>query len=177
MLGIRKISPMARAIGTMGVVATLVGAVTFAAVTSNTVALTDNNLTSGTPMLQIGTAVDPFGNSATGLTATLKPNIPKSFTFFLQNNDTSPLTITASIPSSFAGSQIPPSAVTMALDCGSGSVSFPISSWAGGSAPIPGTVAANGGIATCTETVTLDASYSPSGNTLNSYTINFVGNE
>jgi len=175
MLSIRKINPMVRAVGTMGAVAAIVGGVTFAAQT-NTAALTTNSLTSGTPLLQVGTQSSAFADTAPGMTATLTPGITQSFTFYLQNNDTLPLSVTASVPTDFTNSEIPASAVTMSLDCGAGAVIYPLSSWAGGSAVIPGTVPA-GSFSTCTESVTLDSTYSQSGQTLTPYTINFVGSD
>jgi hypothetical protein len=44
MVSIRSINPMVRAVGTMGAVAAVVGGITFAALTSNTVALSPNTL-------------------------------------------------------------------------------------------------------------------------------------
>lgn len=177
MLSIHKINPMARAIGTMGAIMALVGGVTYAALQTNSVALADNELTSGTPLLQISNG-NGFGNSATGLHAALTPGQPTPYTFYLQNNGSSPMTVTASIAAGvFSGSQIPASDVTMTLNCGSGDVTYTLDQWSGGAAAIPGTVAGGGSYATCTETVTLDSSYSPSGQVLNYYSIDFVGNE
>jgi hypothetical protein len=160
----------------MGAIAALVGGVTFAALQTNTVALTNNTLSSGTPLLQIGTDVTPFGTSAPGINDTLNPGIPKSFTFYLKNNDTQELTITASVPTVFDSGVIPGNKVTMALDCGAGSVSFTLDQWSGGSAAIPGTISA-GSSATCHEVLTLDSTYSATGDALKPFDINFVGNE
>ena len=177
MFSIRKINPMVRAVGTMGAIAAVVGGVTFAALQTNTAALTNNTLTSGTPLLQISNNNSTYGNSAAGINDTLNPGIPKSFTFYLKNNDVNPLTITANIPTSLAGSTILPSAVTMALDCnGHSSVSYTLDQWAGGSAAIPGTIPANTAVI-CHEVLTLDSTYGDTGNSVVPYNINFVGNE
>ncbi len=65
MFTIHKINPMVRAVGTMGAVAALVGGITFANLTSNTVALTPNNLTSATAALQIGPNCSTLNSSST----------------------------------------------------------------------------------------------------------------
>jgi hypothetical protein len=54
MLHLRNINPMVRAVGTMGAVSALVGGITFAQLTSNTVALSPNTLSTGTANLEIG---------------------------------------------------------------------------------------------------------------------------
>jgi hypothetical protein len=55
MLHLHNINPMVRAVGTMGAVSALVGGITFAQLTSNTVALSANTLSTGSANLEIGT--------------------------------------------------------------------------------------------------------------------------
>ncbi len=54
MLHLRNINPMVRAVGVMGAVGALVGGITFAQLTSNTVALSSNTLSTGSVNLEIG---------------------------------------------------------------------------------------------------------------------------
>ena len=114
---IRKISPMVRAVGTMGAVAAVVGGITFAQIPSNTVKLTDNTLTSGTAALAIGaTNTCPTGDTAStpGMSFTnLQPTVASgAFTFCLQNTGNVPLNLTINTPTSFLGSAISPNDVT-----------------------------------------------------------------
>lgn len=65
MLNLRNINPMVRAVGTMGAVSALVGGITFAQLTSNTVALSDNQLSTASAHLKIGLVSDVTGGSGT----------------------------------------------------------------------------------------------------------------
>lgn len=96
MVNIRKINPMARAVGVIGVVAGLATAVTFAALQSQAT-LTDNTISSGTANLQIATVTngncdDNFGPTQTGFDFSVPTGSGDSQTesFCLQNasNDT-----------------------------------------------------------------------------------------
>jgi hypothetical protein len=177
---IRRINPLLRAIGIIGVVAGLTTAITFAALTSNTVALSPNTLASATANLQIGSNTEAFSNtSVAGMTATLVPGTTSApFTFFLKNNGQSDMNVTAHIPTVFNASAIPPSDVTLSFDCGSGPVAFTLDAWAAGSAAIPGNPLTAGNTWTCTETATLASSYSGAGGqTVQSFDVQFVGNQ
>ena len=179
MLSLSKINPLARAIGTMGAIAGLVGAVTFANLQSNTVALSPNTLTSATANLQIGNNAEAFNNtSVSGITATLTPGTPSSFTFYLKNNGQSNMNITAHVPTDFSTSPIPASDITLSFDCGSGPVTFTLDAWAAGSAAIPGNPLGAGSTWTCSETATLASSYGgPGGQAVTPFDVDFVGNQ
>jgi hypothetical protein len=124
MLSIRKINPMARAIGTMGAVAALVGAVTFAALPSNTVALKNNDLRAATANLQIGLTQNcsDEANQQTGMTFNnLVPGVESpQFTFCIDNTGNTPLNLTASIPTDLSASTLNPNNVTLHFLCGIG---------------------------------------------------------
>lgn len=100
MLGISKINPMLRAVGTMGAIAATVGVVTLAAQTTNTVALTGNELDVTNDVLRISNG-GAFGTTATGFSSsnlTLGNEGPHK-AFYLQNLANANLAISASIPS------------------------------------------------------------------------------
>lgn len=180
MLGIRNINPMARAIGTMGAIAALVGGVTYASLQSNTVALNPNTLTAASGTLQIGSNSEPFtSGSVTGMTATLTPGVASDpFTFYLKNTGDVPLNITANVPTTLGNSDVPADQVNLTFNCGSGDVTFSLAAWAAGSATIPGSPLGNGQTWTCTETATLNGSYSDnSGKSVKAFKVNFVGNQ
>jgi len=180
MISIRKINPMARAIGTMGAVAALVGGITFAALQSNTVALSSNTLSSATAALQIGSNSESYSDTAVaGMTATLVPGVPSSpFTFYLKNNGQSDMNITAHVPTDVSSSTIPASDITLSLDCGGGPVSFTLDAWHAGSAAIPGNPLTASNTWTCTETATLASSYSGGGGeSVTPFDVQFVGNQ
>ena len=65
MFHITKINPMVRAVGTMGAVVALVGGITFASLTSNTVTLADNQLSVTNDILRISNG-GAFGTNVTG---------------------------------------------------------------------------------------------------------------
>ena len=179
MLSIRKINPMARAVGTMGAIAALVGAVTFAQLQSNTVALSNNQLSSATATLAIGantSCPDGDTSSTPGFNAKLVPGKASDpVTFCLHNKGDIPLNITASIPEDVGGSSLDWNKVTINVDCGNGN-SF--SSTVANLHATPQTFAGslnNGDIWNCSATATADSSVT--GGTLGTFTINFVGNQ
>lgn len=179
MVNIRKINPVARAVGTVGVVAGLVGAVTFANLTSNTVALTDNELASATAQLQIGSDAEPFTiTSVAGINTDLVPGVPKSFTYYLKNTGDVSMSVKATVPTDVSASTLDPSKVTLSFDCGGGPVSFTMNAWSnGGTATVPGTIAPNQ-IWTCSETATLDSGYTgQGGQSMVPFTVNFDGTQ
>lgn len=127
MLSIRKINPMARAIGTMGVVAGLVGVVTYAAtVNANPVSLTNNDLEVGTASLVIGltqNCSDGNHTSVQGMTVTdMVPGSTSSpYAFCIGNDGNIPLNLTAIIPSTVtATGTIDPNDVSLHFLCGVG---------------------------------------------------------
>lgn len=125
-----NISPLARAVGVMGATAALVGGITFAALTSNTVALTDNTLATATAHLYVNssanadpaTCADKTKTSATGMSFTaLAPGVESSaFNFCLGNDGDVPLDITTRIPTDLSPSTVDPTKVTMTIECGVG---------------------------------------------------------
>ncbi len=182
MVNIRRVSPMVRSIGTMGVVMGLVGAVTFANLQSSAVALDPNTFDSATAELAIGPGTScPDGDitQTTGLTATLVPGVASApFAFCLDNTGDVPLSITAKIPTDFSLSQISPSDVTLSLNCPTiGTLSGPLTAYSS-AVGFPGSQLATGPTEDCTATATLSGSYSgPGGQTLTPFRIEFVGNQ
>lgn len=187
MLNIRRVSPMVRSIGTMGVVMGLVGAVTFANLTSNVVALDPVTLDSATAHLKIGltngsgctdgTDGPQAGFSRTGATALVPGVASTPFTFCLKNTGGVALNLTTEIPqAAFVDSVINPNLVTLAMTCDNpGSSSGTLDQYTGGT-PL-GTLAP-GADTNCTATVTLSSSYSGSGGeSVNPFAINFVGTQ
>lgn len=175
-----KFGPIARSIAVIGATAGLVTGVTFAALTSNTVALSPNTLSSASAHLQIGSNSQGYSDtSVTGMTASLKPGVPSDpFTFYLKNTGEVDLDVSAHIPGDFTGSAIPATDVTLTLNCGGGDVSYTLAQWNAGTGVIPPTVVANGGVLTCTETATLSASYTGSGGqTVTPFNVEFTGTE
>lgn len=90
MLGIKKLNPTARAIGTVGAVVALVGGVTFAALTS-TATLTGNTLSSATPTLEVNNTENGGSPAATDTGYAFSNLIPgaaygTAHTFTLYNN-------------------------------------------------------------------------------------------
>lgn len=177
-----KINPMVRAIGTMGAVAALVGGITFAqGLSSNTVALSPNNITTGTAAIQIspsdGTTCGTFGSSTTGLQDTsLAPGSSTSVDFCLNNNGSIPLTLTASIPQSLTTS-VAAQNTTLTVNCtpNEGSLSATLSSWGPGTF---GGILPSGATDQCTATAALSTSYTGSGGeAIPAFSIDFIGNQ
>ena len=178
---------MVRAIGTMGAVAAIVGGITFASLTSNTVALSPNTLSSSTAAIEIGltndgTCTDATAGPAAGMTETLTPGVASSnYDFCLLNKGDTPLTITTAIPQAYftGDTGILPSDVTLAMICtNGGSSSGTLDQYTGGTAL--GTLAASGSASDetdCHTNVTLSGSYTGSGGSVPSFAIDFVGNQ
>ncbi|HSX05925.1 MAG TPA: hypothetical protein VLF69_05625 [Candidatus Saccharimonadales bacterium] len=181
MFSIRKINPMVRAVGTMGAVGALVGGITFAALTSNTVALTQNTLTSATAALQIGlgnggNCTDLSSTSKPGMTVKLTPGVPSTqYLFCLKNTGDVSLDLTTAIPqAALVGSPIPPADVTLDMTCGSSNSSGTLDQYTGGT-PL-GTLAA-GATVDCNATAELSSSFTGPGTTVNPFDIQFVGTQ
>jgi hypothetical protein len=179
MLSIHKLSPMVRAVGTMGAVAALVGGITFAAFTSNTVALTGNTMSTSTAALQISNGGAYSTSSVTGFNFTLTPGTPSSpFTFYLDNTGTIPLTLTASTANSpTLASDLIAQNTTLSISCATegGPLSATLSTWGPGTfgTPLPA-----GAVDTCTATATLASSFGGSGGgTTPTFDVDFVGNQ
>jgi hypothetical protein len=180
MLSLSKVNPMARAIGTMGVVAGLVGVVTFANLTSNTVALTPNQVATASAALVIDNNDSCANNSPTNVTGFqvtgLAPGSSVTKDFCLRNIGDVPLDISASIPQDLSGS---PAAQKTTLDitCANiGSVTGGLDAWgvrAFSTAALDTAVNED-----CTATITLDSSYTGSGGeAIPAFSINFDGTQ
>lgn len=122
MISIRKISPMVRAIGTMGAVAAIAGGITFAQLTSNTAALDANSIDSGTASLQISTDNATWADTATGFTFTgVVPGgaVSPNQTFYIKNNGTTDLTLNAQINQqpTWTGGTVTNSLVFLSVTC------------------------------------------------------------
>lgn len=179
MLHISKISPMVRAVGTVGAVAALVGGITFAAQTSNTVKLTDNTITSTTAALQIAgvacTNTAPGTTTATGFTVgPLAPGATSSAqTFCLWNSGTANLDVSVTSPTNFSTSAIPASDVTLNFTCGSTVKSYLLSALTSPSVVDQDPLGAGTGVS-CTVTATLDPSIT-TGGTVTPFELDFTG--
>lgn len=189
MLSVRKINPMARAIGTMGVVAALVGAVTYAASNSNTVALTNNDLRAATTTLKIGLTQDcsDGANHQQGMSfQNLVPGVTSgSYSFCIENQGNTPLALTANIPGTVTSTDpsLNPNDITLHFLCGVGGSytgAVDASSNLGNltTTPLPfGTLNnSSNNVYDCTVTATLASGTSPvSGAKINSFDIDWVG--
>lgn len=125
MLSLRKINPMARAVGTMGIVATMVGAVTFANLTSNVVALDPNNIDVASASLVIdnnGSCADNSPTTVTGLQSTnLAPGGSVTKNFCIRNTGEVPLAIGGTVAEAVAGTlalSTAAQATTLTIQCG-----------------------------------------------------------
>jgi len=183
MVNIRSINPMVRAVGTMGAVAAVVGGITFAALTSNTVALSPNTLGSATASLEIGSG---NGNSCetsndtkvAGFTdAKLTPGVASDpVEFCLKNTGDVPLDLTTAIPQvAFVDSPISPSDVTLDITCENGGHAHGTLNQFTGGTPL-GSLDADA-TTDCQATAELSASFSGTGKTVNSFDIQFVGTQ
>ena len=193
MLGVHKINPMVRAIGTMGAVAALVGGITFAqAFNSNTVKLTDNTIS--TPSLGLAVSA-PVGDtcpavgaaswttSMPGMTIT-NLNGTQTYTFCLENtSDTGsgPMSVIMTSPSAITTTgSLADTDVTLNVACGSTATPG-----AGGTLDTFNTTDgyvvdssfAQGTVDTCTATATLNSGYSGSGGSVNPFELDFVGSQ
>lgn len=180
MLSLHKINPMVRAVGTMGAVAALVTGVTFANLTSNTVALTDNTLSTATAKLVIGSTSDCTGVTTTSVPGmhftSLTPGQASSpFTFCVGNTGDIPLNITAQIPQDLSSSTLDWNKVTLNITCGGGTITKTVAELHSSAWPFPSNPLGAGDNWSCTATATLDSSVT--GGSLNPFTINFVGTQ
>lgn len=182
MFKLHKINPMARAIGTMGAVAALVGGVTFATLQSNTVALSPNQLTTASASLAIEPAgCDPASatTSTPGMNGNLTPgsgSVTKDFC--LVNNGNVPLDMFAIVPDNLSGSNAA-AYTNMGIHCSKIGDIAPVAltSW-GSYQQFDSNPLNAGATASCTVTATLSSSYSGSGNeSIPAFSINFVGNQ
>jgi hypothetical protein len=180
MLKFNNINPVARAVGIMGAIAAVVGGVTFAALQSNTVALTPNTLTTGTATLAIGEPGN-CGPASTNTTtagfnnATLTPGDPVSVSFCLVNTGDVALDMFGIIPQDLSSS--PAAAATnFKVDCEDiGSAEGTLAAWNSYQA-FDNPLAVNNDVA-CTATATLSESYSGGGEAIPAFSVNFIGNE
>jgi FlaG/FlaF family flagellin (archaellin) len=178
---------MVRAIGTMGAVAALVGAVTFAQLTSNTVALTNNTLSSSTAALAIAPGNNTCNNQGgSGDTTStqgfsnvkLTPGVPSApLKFCLDNTGDVPLNITAKVTNPTGGT-LDASKVTLNLTCdGATTLSFSLVDYYNGNATFDKTLN-NGHAWNCNATATLASDTSgQGGQSVTPFDINFTGTE
>jgi hypothetical protein len=97
MQSIRTINPVLRAVGVIGVVAVLAVSVTFAALSSNSVVLADNQFATGTAHLQIwnGSAFTDSPVSGFDFTNIIPGTETAPYTFYLKNTGDVPLSISS----------------------------------------------------------------------------------
>ena len=183
MLGLRKINPLVRAIGTVGAIAALVGGVTFALNTSNTVALTPNDLTTATASLGIGagTSCPTSNTSTTGLQdPSLAPGGSTSVPFCLDNTGGVPLVVSVSIPQDLTTSTAAQD-TTLTITCPiEGTLSTTLSNWSNGASfAFPNQLPfSTGNVDNCTATAALSTSYTGSGGeAIQAFSINFTGTQ
>ncbi|HSX31212.1 MAG TPA: hypothetical protein VLE99_04810 [Candidatus Saccharimonadales bacterium] len=183
MISLRNINPMVRSVGTMGAVAAVVGGITFAGLTSNTVALSPNTLSSATAALQIssrtGDACGDFSSdTVAGFTdVKLTPGVVSDpVDFCLKNNGDVPLDLTTAIPqAALVSSPISPADVTLDITCdNTGHANGTLNEYTGGT-PL-GSLDA-GDTTNCSATAELSSSFSGPGTTVNSFDIDFVGTQ
>ena len=176
---------MVRAVGTMGAVAALVGGITFAALTSNTVALSPNTLSAASANLEIAagkgdSCTDYKTDKVAGFTnVKLTPGVVSDPVLFcLKNTGDVPLDITTAIPqAAFSGSPISPADVTLDITCDSGTPSSAgtLNAYTGGT-PLGATLGI-GDATSCSATVELSSGFTGPGTTVNSFDIQFVGTQ
>lgn len=192
MFSLRKINPMARAVGTMGAIAAIVGGITYAAtINSGTVKLTNNTISTPSLGLAISTPKNNGGcpnSSATswtssmqGMTITNLTSASQTYNFCLENTaDTGsgPQTVTMTSPATITTSGIPASQISLTVGCGTATP-------AGGTLDTFGPsdnfvvdgAFSQGAIESCTATVTLNSSYSGSGGSVNPFELDFTGTQ
>lgn len=190
MLNLRHMNPMVRAVGTMGAVSALVGGITFAQLTSNTVALSPNTLSTASANLEIGatntgSCSDASTSNVPGFDLTgstgLVPGVASApIKFCLKNTGDVKLDLTTMIPQTAFASDtgIPPSDVTLNITCGnSGTASGTLDHFTTTSPKTLGSLSA--GVSTdCQATATLNSDFSgASGASVPSFDIQFVGTE
>lgn len=123
MRGIRRLSPIVRAVGVIGVVAGLVTSVTFAALSSSAT-LSQNTIGSATAGLLISNG-GGYSSSEPGFAfSDITPGVPVVKNFYLWNNGTSNLLVNAKVPVAPALTGIAnPSAVKVVFKDDQGTIS------------------------------------------------------
>jgi len=183
MLHLRNINPMVRAVGTMGAVSALVGGITFANLTSNTVALSPNTLATASAALAIGAGTTcPTGDttSTPGFT-TATPLVPGgsavTTNFCLTNTGNIPLLVTASIPTTPPGTAA--GDTTLSINCTTEGNLTSNSQKLSVFTPTAFTNALPAGASdNCTASASLSGGYTGAGGeTIPSFDIDFIGNQ
>lgn len=184
MQSIRLINPMVRAIVVIGSVAALVGAVTFAALTSNTVAIGPNTITTGNAALQIAAG----GNCETGTYGTSIPGFTVNdmtsstdvtpLEFCLKNAGDVALGIFGSIPENVT-TAVASGHITLSISCTSiGNQSDTLNTWFLAGNTFTDNPLNAGEAVGCSADLSLSSSYPGSGGeTVPTFNIQFVGNE
>ncbi|HUB94124.1 MAG TPA: hypothetical protein VMB52_06500 [Verrucomicrobiae bacterium] len=183
MVNLRNINPMVRAVGTMGAVAAVVGGVTFASLTSNTVALSPNTMTTATASLAIGAAdTCPTGDTSTttgftSATPLVPGGSPVTVDFCLDNKSNVPLLVTASIPTLPTGTAA--SDTTLSISCTTEGDLTANTQTLNSFAATPFAVALPANAQdTCTASASLSTGYSGTGGeTIPAFDIDFIGNQ
>lgn len=184
MLSIRKINPLARAIGTMGAVAALAGGVTFAALSSNTVAISPNTINTGTATLAIAAGANcvtgTYGTSIPGFTVTgmTSSTDVTPIDFCLKNTGDVALSIFSWIPENVTVATAS-GYITLSVSCtGIGNQSDTLNTWYAAGNTFTDNPLNAGEAVGCSADLSLSNSYPGSGGeTVPTFSINFVGNE
>lgn len=177
-----KFKPVFRSIGVIGATAGLVSAVTFANLTSNTVALSPNSVTVASTALNIG------DGACAGLAPGTRPGFnvsnfsvsnPATVNFCLSNTGEVPLLINGSVSAGDPGAlngNAAAQASTLTIQCGSDpAISGTLNTGWTTNFPTALTVSNQ---EVCSATLTLSPSYTgPSDSAIPSFDINFVGTE
>jgi hypothetical protein len=172
---------IARAVAVIGATSALIGGVTFAALTSNTVKLAGNTLAAASAGLAIGPGTDcsnSSNQSTPGFTnVKLVPGTASApVPFCLKNTGDVPMTMTVQDLAAFSGA-LSPSEVTLSIACPTiGTVTQTLDTFT--TAQAFAVKLAKGATDNCSATVTLASSHTGvGGEVLNSFDMTFVGNQ
>ncbi len=168
-----------RAVGVIGATVALVTGITFANLTSNTVTLTDNKLSTATASLALVNGPNEVITLPGFNFVGLLPGVESAtFPFKLRNTGSTPMVISATFPG-FTVTGITKDKIHMKLTA----VGFAppldgvLSDYENNTFVLPGTTLAPGADQAYTITATIDSSYSGSGGTLTPFGIVFTGTQ
>ncbi len=175
-----KVSPLARALFSIGAVAALATGITFAALNSQ--ATLSGNTISATQGIQLSSDGTTYGGSIPGFAFNVTPgdSTGVSKTFYLKNTTTSSMSLSLSVPAAviFTGGTVNNSDVHLALNCTTPTLSLTsdLGSLTSSPVSITGTLTA-GSTANCTvnATMTSDAITSGTSVTSNSFDLKING--
>lgn len=182
MLSLRKVNPMARAVGMVGVTAGLVGAVTFAVLTSNAVAVGPNDVSTDTAHLEIatsdGSVCGTFGDGPVAGFGTFEhlatDRSPNPIHFCLRNTGTVSLKITSTLSANVSSASAS-GFINLNVNCNAlGNKTDNLNSWFAG-------VTFNsfnpGNTDQCAASMSLSNTYNGAGSTVPTFSIQFKGTE